>query len=52
MLVNFETLLKTDILILSYPPVSKAGKGGSKFNWKKIHIPPYMVSKNLSVCLW
>ena len=26
-------------------------EGGSKFNWKKkIHIPPCMVSKNLSVC--
>ena len=34
-----------------HPPASEASKGGSKFNWKKIHINPYMVSKNLSVSL-
>ena len=33
------------------PHESKGSMGGSKFNWKiKIHITPYMVSKNFSVC--
>ena len=32
------------------PPASKASREIENFDWKKIHMPPYMVSKNLSVC--
>ena len=35
----------------SYPPASEASREVENFDWKKIHMPPYMVSKNLSVCL-
>ena len=32
-------------------PWEHSKEGGSKFNWKKIHVPTYIVSKNLSLCL-
>ena len=34
-----------------YPPASKASREVANLTERKIHIPPYMVSKNLSVCL-
>ena len=35
----------------SNPPMSKASKEVANLTERKIHIPLYMVSKNLSVCL-
>ena len=35
----------------NYPPASEASREVANFIERKIHIPPYMVSKYLSVCL-
>ena len=34
-----------------YPPASEASREVANLLKENIHIPPYMVSKNLSVCM-
>ena len=45
--------MKDDLVTFQncYPPASEASREVENVDWKKIHMPPYMVSKNLSVCL-
>ena len=38
-------------VIFIYPPASEVSKEVANLTERKIHIHPYMVSKNLSVCL-
>ena len=34
-----------------YPPLNKTSREVANLEWKKIHMPTYMVSKSLSLCL-
>ena len=35
-----------------YLPGSEVSREVADLTWRKNPLPPYMVSKNLSVCLW
>ena len=49
--VQKDTLLERANIKKSYPPASEASWEVANLTERKIHIPPYMVSKNLFVCL-
>ena len=40
------------MVYLDYPPASKGSMAVANLTERKIHIPTFMVSKNLSVCLF